>query len=184
MRSLCLALACWLWGLSAQASSLPAADLRQLKLSLGSGPSFSVQRPWPTGLSLGGSLALPWYYGQELSIGRYDLHAQYPLLREPDFMISALAGVFGELNLRSSATTQEISPIGIEMGACFSYLFSEQWRIRLNLVPGFYLTLPPIGWTFLGSASGFELAWRPLSQLELTLGFNGNGDLFALSTLF
>jgi hypothetical protein len=184
MRVLCLTWVCWLGSLAAQASSLPAADLRQFKFSLGSGPSVSVQRAWPTGFSLGGSLALPWYYGDFATIGRYDLHLQYPLLREPDFMISALAGVFGELNLRTTPTTQEIAPLGFEMGACFSYLFSEQWRIRLNLVPGFYLTLPPVGWTFLGSASGFELAWQPLSQLELTLGFNGNGDLFALSALF
>ncbi|PIQ27844.1 hypothetical protein COW36_08500 [bacterium (Candidatus Blackallbacteria) CG17_big_fil_post_rev_8_21_14_2_50_48_46] len=167
-----------------QASSLPGADAQKWVLGSGSAPALGLEFPFQDRIRLGAGGAVPFYYGAQFGISRYYAHMQYLMLANDGFYISGLAGVFGELNLPGHTLSEEISPIGIEMGACFSYLFSEQLRLRLNLIPGFYLTLPPNGWTFLSPASGFEVAWRPWAPLEISLGFNGNGDILGLNGIF
>lgn len=179
----------WLCASAAQASSLPAADANGTVLSLGSGPSLAFELPLPFNTRLGGSAGTPFYYFSRFGIANYDLRLQFPLLKQEGFMITVVAGVFGQVNLSPLPLTDPLSPVGLEMGACFSYLFSEQWRIRLNLVPGFDFFLPPenkmsFGWTFLTPASGFEVAWRFNPHFEASLGFNGNGDILSLSGIF
>ncbi len=185
----------WLTHSEAQASSLPAADATGSLVSLGSGPSLAFEFPLPLNTRLGGSAATPWYYFSRFGISNYDLHLQFPLLKQDGFLITVVAGAFGQINLRSTPDSAPLSPVGLEMGACFSYLFSEQLRLRLNLVPGFNFFLPfeepasdknetGVGWTFLTPASGFEVAWRFTPHFEASLGFNGNGDILSLSGIF
>lgn len=165
----------------AQASTLPVADSQGAILRLGSGPSLGLDLPLFPRIRLGGSLALPFYQGLDLGVGRYGLQAQFELLNQDGFLIAGFAGLFGDLNLSPHPRESALSPIGIQMGAGFAYLLHDSLRLRLNLVPGFYLTLPPVGWTFLGPGSGLEVAWRPWSRLELSLGWNGNGDMLGLN---
>jgi hypothetical protein len=178
-----------LFSSSAQASSLPVADAEKWVVSVGSGPSLALEFPLFERIRLGSSVGTPFYYGSHFGITTYDLRLQFPLLNQDGFMISIVAGLFGQVNLSSQSLKDPLSPIGLEMGACFAYLFSEQLRLRLNLVPGFDFVLPPenaglYGWTFLAPASGFEVAWRFTPQFEASLGFNGNGDILSLSGLF
>lgn len=173
----------------AQASSLPAADAQGVVISLGSGPALAIEWPMPLNTRLGASVAVPFYYFSRFGITNYDLRLQFPLLSQDGFVISVVAGLFGQVNLGPQPLSDPLSPLGMEMGASFSYLFSEQLRLRLNLAPGFDFFLPPqnsgsYGWTFLTPASGFEVAWRFTPHFEASLGFNGNGDLLSLSGIF
>lgn len=166
-----------------QASTLPGADSQGILWRVGSGPGFGLDIPLFTRTRLSGSLALPWYQDLKLGIGRYGLHVQFELLNRDGFYISGLAGLFGEINLSKNPQASALSPLGIQMGAGFAYLLHESLRLRLSVVPGFYLLLPPVGWTLLGPGTGLEVGWRPWQNVELTLGWNGNGDILGLNLL-
>lgn len=165
----------------ALASSLPRADQNGQTLSLGSAPSlaadFSLTPQWAAGFSL----AMPFYYGS-FGFLRYDLRSSYVLLEKDALTLRGIAGFYGDVNTQSQSTLQ-LAPFGIQAGIGLSYRFNEFFTGRLNIAAGISFPratglglFPPIG--------GLELAFRPYQNFEASVGFNGNGDILAISYLF
>jgi hypothetical protein len=167
--------------LSAQASTLPISDFTHLRLGLGSGPGLSVQVPVLENLSLGGSFAQPLIYGN-FGFTRYDAHLNFRLLQNETLSVSAILGVFGDVNT-SQREGLKLSPFGIEAGVAIAYRINELFTARVNIVPG--LAFPnSTGWGLFPPAGGIEVAYHPFPHLEFTAGFNGNVDILGCNYTF
>jgi hypothetical protein len=92
-----------------------------------------------------------------------------------------VAGVYGDAYFPD---LNRYSPIGLQMGAALAYKLNQQLVLRLNLVPGVSLRIPPNGWVVFPPAGGAEIGWRWSDNLEATLGYNGNGDILGLNWSF
>lgn len=165
-----------------QAAHLPAADRSKSSLMLGSAPSLGASWQFSRRLELGFSAATPFFFGDDFGNPRYSLYAQYQLLNQNGFYMGIIGGLYGDLNLRGS--TAGYSPAYLQFGAALAYDLNRQLTLRLNIVPGISLFIPPEGWLFLPPVGGVALAWRPRPWLEASLGFNGNGDILGLRYLF
>jgi len=188
--AICFKLSCALWlsGLSllgagspAQAAGLPGADRSRSQLSLGSGPSLGVSWQAFERFEFGAGVAAPFYFGPDFGTLRYSLYSQYQLLNQDGFYMGVIAGIYGDLHLPEIS---RYSAVGLQFGATLAYDLNRDLTLRLNIVPGISLLIPPEGWIFFPPVGGVALAWRPLPQLETSLGFNGNGDILAASWLF
>lgn len=168
--------------LPVSAAHLPAADRPQRSLMLGSAPSLGASLQLSRRLELGLSGATPFFFGEDFGNPRYSLYAQYQLLNQNGFYMGIIGGLYGDLNLRGS--TQSYSPAYLQFGAALAYDLNHQLTLRLNIVPGISLFIPPQGWLFLPPVGGVALAWRPQPWLEASLGVNGNGDILGLRYLF
>lgn len=165
----------------AQASTLPGADIADLRLGLGSSPGVALQIPLGEQLQLGGSAALPFFYGA-FGFTRYDVHLSYRLIQSDKLSVSAILGVFGDLNT-SQRTDLKLSPFGIEAGVGIAYKINEYFTARVNIVPG--LGFPnSTGWGLFPPAGGIEVAYHPVPELEVSAGFNGNSDILGFNYRF
>lgn len=165
-----------------QAAHLPAADRPRSSLQLGSAPSLGLSWRASQRLEFGVSTAAPFFFAEDFGNLRYNLYTQYQLLNEKGFYMGIVGGVYGDLNLRGSANSY--SPAYLQFGAALAYDLNRQLTLRLNIVPGISLLIPPDGWLFFPPVGGVALVWRPQSQWEASLGFNGNGDIAGLRYLF
>ncbi|MGV3524763.1 MAG: hypothetical protein ACO1RX_11075 [Candidatus Sericytochromatia bacterium] len=170
-----------LLGLPAQASTMPAADRLQSGLSLSSGPAGGAAWQIAERGQLGLSAAVPFYYFSDFGTQRYGAYGLYQLFYQDGFFIAGVAGVYGDLfwpDLDRYAT------VGLQMGAAFAYQLNRQLTLRVNIVPGVSLRLPPTGWVVVPPAGGVEISWRSAANLEWTAGYNGNGDILGVNWLF
>ena len=175
----------------AQASSLPAADQAITALQLSTGPSvglsWSPGPRWQTGLTV----AMPFYYFSNFGTLRYGAYSLYQFLELDGFYMAGLIGLYGDF---LPARPQQYSPIGLQMGVAMAYRLHRNWSLRLNLVPGVAWVLPPagstqeaqstIGWIVFPPAGGIELAWQVNPNLEMSIGYNGNGDILGMNWEF
>jgi hypothetical protein len=166
--------------LPAGASSLPKADLTTHSISLGTAPSLATEFALSPDLSLGASMALP-FYGS-FSFVRYDIHGGYVLVHQGPLSVRGMVGFFGDI-ATIQRSDQKLSPIGFEAGLAFSYRFFSWFTGRINIAAGISFPqssglglFPPLG--------GLELAFQPYQHFEASVGFNGNGDILALRYLF
>lgn len=165
----------------AQASTLPGADIQKLRLGLGTAPGAAIQIPLTDNLNLGGSGAMPFFYGA-FGFTRYDAHLSYRMIQTDTLSVAAILGVFGDINT-SQRTDLKLSPFGIEAGVAIAYKINEFFTARVNIVPG--LGFPnSTGWGLFPPAGGIEVAYHPLPHLEITAGFNGNSDIFGFNYSF
>ena len=165
----------------AHASSLPQADFGGLHLGLGSGPSASLEFGLSPQLALGGAIASPLLLGG-LGVARYEGHVSYRLLSSEAVDVAVIAGAFGDLNLAQRADLS-LSPFGLELGLGIAWHVTKLISVRVNIVPG--LSFPKA--SSLGlfpPAGGIEVGYHPIPALEVTAGFNGNGDLFGFNYRF
>lgn len=163
------------------ASTMPAADRSASAVSLGSGPAVGFGwQPAPR-WSFGASAAAPFYYFQDFGTLRYGAWAMYQLLEQDGFYMAGVAGLYGDVYFPDF---NRYSPVGLQLGAALAYKLNKRLTLRLNIVPGVSLRLPPVGWVVFPPAGGAEIAWRMQDQLELSLGYNGNGDILGLSWIF
>ncbi len=179
--ALCLLSLSLSWSAPLWASSLPKADLDRHTISLGTAPSLSgefvVNSKWGLGLSA----ATPFFYG-DFGFVRYSLDTSYQIFRNDNLYLRGIVGVFGDLDpLQRSGLS--LSPFGIQGGIGLAYGFSPEWTGRLNFVAG--IAFPKsTGWGLFPPAGGIELAYHPVNHYEVSIGFNGNGDILALRYLF
>ncbi len=165
----------------ARASSLPQADFQGLHFGLGSGPSASLEVALSPQLGLGGAIASPLLFGG-LGVARYEGHLSYRLLSSQAVDVAVIAGAFGDLNLSQRADLS-LSPFGLELGLGIAWHVSKLLSVRVNIVPA----LPFSQAASLGlfpPAGGVEVGYHPIPALEVTVGFNGNGDLFGFNYRF
>lgn len=158
-----------------------ADTARQLHAGLGSGPSLSVETPLFEGLSLGGSLSSPLLFNGDLTHLQYSTFINYPLYQLRGFYISGILGFYGDYHF---ASPEESSFAALQGGAAFAYDLNKQLTLRVNIVPGMALYIPPKGWTFLSPVGGAAIIWRPLPNAELSFGINGMGDILGYHWLF
>lgn len=175
----------------ARASSLPAADQAVNAFALSSGPSVALAwHPgprWQTGLTV----ATPFYYFASFGTLRYGVYSLYQFLELDGFYMAGVAGLYGDF---LPAQPQNYSPVGLQMGVAMAYRLHRDWSLRLNLVPGVAWVLPAagstqeaqstIGWIVFPPAGGIELAWQMNPYFEMSLGYNGNGDILGASWEF
>jgi len=166
------------WSLPSVASSLPAADRPNSRINFGSAPGFGVDYALDQRSSLGVNVAAPFYFSPDFGTSRYSLHTVYQVLNENGVYMGIVAGIYGDVYFPD---LKRHSPLAIQGGAAFSYDLNQKLRLRLNIVPGISLQLPPEGWVFFPPAGGFELAWQITPHIEGSLGFNGNGDILSFS---
>ncbi|HEY9842197.1 MAG: hypothetical protein ACAI44_11420 [Candidatus Sericytochromatia bacterium] len=165
----------------ALASTMPAADRLQSGLSLGSGPALGAQLNLDSRWQLGASFAVPFYFFQDFGTMRYGAYGLCRLLSQDGFFMAGVAGLYGDFSL---SDPDRYSPLGLQLGAAFAYQLNRQLTLRLNLVPGVSLRLPPNGWVVFPPAGGAEIGWRWNDSFELSLGYNGNGDILGLNWTF
>ncbi|MGE3727215.1 MAG: hypothetical protein AB7I41_16775 [Candidatus Sericytochromatia bacterium] len=140
-----------------------------------------MQIPLGEHLNLGGSAALPFFYGA-FGFTRYDAHLSYRLIQSENLSVAAILGVFGDINT-SQRTDLKLSPFGIQAGVGIAYKINELFTARVNIVPG--LGFPnSTGWGLFPPAGGVEVAYHPLPQLEVSVGFNGNSDILGFNYSF
>ncbi len=165
------------------ASSLPNAEISQ-KLGIGTGPSISADFKLNSKTSLGLSLGAPVYRGV-FTNGLYDVRLTHNFLSQNKFYLSGLIGVTGN----PAFNTKYIgSLIGVEAGVTLSYKFLPALTGRLNIIGAF----PVDGFNnntknffyFVSPASGVELGYKFTSNLEGTIGGNGQGDFLGLNLYF
>jgi len=166
------------------ASSLPDADIKQ-KIGIGTGVSFSADFKIDSRVSLGGSIASPLYQGL-FNYGRYDIRLLYKFLDQNKLSISGLVGVTGNPSFNPKYYGY---PVGGELGLAFAYQFTPQLAGRLNLVGVAPFNNSNANWNgywygYSGAPSGIELAYKLNSNVELTLGANGQGDVLGLNFAF
>jgi hypothetical protein len=165
----------------AQASTMPGADIQKLRLGLGTAPGVALQIPLAENFNLGGSAAMPFFYGA-FGFTRYDAHLSYRLIQTENLSVAGIIGVFGDINT-SQRTDLKLSPFGIQAGVGIAYKINAFFTARVNIVPG--LGFPnSTGWGLFPPAGGVEVAYHPLPQLEITAGFNGNSDIFGVNYSF
>lgn len=175
--------ALFLIGLSASPSfAFSGGDTtHRLRVGVGSGPSVSAETPLFEVLSLGGSLSSPFLYNGGLSHLQYSTFINYPLYNRDGFYISGILGVYGAYDFTAPETS---SFAAIQGGAAFAYDLNRHLTLRVNIVPGMALHLPPSGWTFLSPVGGIAILWRPQAHSEVSLGINGSGDILGYHHLF
>lgn len=175
---------------AAQASSLPTFDTdRGPVIGVGSGPSVSLNWRLTDDFAIGLSGGLNIFDGaawridpSTFGIVRYDLNGLY-LLRDggpTGVTIAAVGGLWGD----TSFLRQPIEglPVGLEGGFALSYPFLPKLIGRINFLVSYQLFASPLGYN-LGAfppAAGLELAYFPMPGLELTVGYNGQGDVVGL----
>ena len=178
--TLAATLALFLWtgqGSSAQASTMPKAEVDRSSISIGLGPSFSIDSKLGPATSLGGSLGLP-FLVEGGNSGRYDIRVTHRFLRQGAFSLSGIFGVWGNLRFDRPERSRYL---GLELGVGMAYAFTPQLTGRLNIVPGFAFPFGEGRFTdFYPPAGGFELAYRFNSGIEGTIGYNGQGDILGL----
>lgn len=162
----------------AQASSMPGADRPRTRLNLGSAPSLGLDWRLDERMALGLNVAAPFYFFSNFGTTRYSLHGVYQLMNNNGAYMALVMGFYGDLYFPELSRYPQIA---VQGGAAFAYDLNRDWTLRLNIVPGIALQLPPEGWLFFPPAGGVELAWHPGSHFEMSLGYNGNGDILALS---
>ncbi|MBC7542635.1 MAG: hypothetical protein H7338_07890 [Candidatus Sericytochromatia bacterium] len=158
-------------------------------VGIGIGPSLSFDwrlfDPFTVGASAGMTLfdgAGFNFNSSSFGVVRYDLRGMY-LLRDggaTNVTISAVAGVWGDTSFLRQPV--EGIPFGLEGGIALSYPFLPQLIARINFVAGYQFFSSPLGVNpgYFPPASGLELAYYPLPNLELTVGYNGQGDILGL----
>lgn len=166
------------------ASTLPDADITQ-KFGIGTGPAISADFKINPKTSLGFSVGSPFYKGLFLA-GNYDVRLLYKFLDQNKFALSGLIGIAGD---QPFVANRYASPFGIEAGVAMSYQFTPQVTGRLNVVGGvpIYSYGKFVGWGFynyVAPASGFEIGYKFNSNIEGTLGINGQGDVLGLNIKF
>jgi hypothetical protein len=161
----------------AKASTMPKAEVDRSSISIGLGPSVSLDSKIGPMTSLGGSLGLPFLVSGGTS-GRYDLRLTHRFLHQNNFSLSGIFGVWGNARFDQPSRSRYV---GLELGLGLAYQFTPQLTGRLNLVPGLTFPFTPGGIVdYYPPAGGFELAYRFNSGLEGTLGYNGQGDVLGL----
>jgi hypothetical protein len=175
---------------SAMASSLPAMpeDARPV-IGMGLGPSLSVDwrlfEPLSLGISAGMTLFDATSFRFDTStfgLVRYDLRGVY-LLRDggaTNVSISLIAGLWGDTSFLRQ--TVEGLPFGLQGGIALSYPFLTNLVGRINFVAGYPFFPSPSGFFsgLFAPAAGLEIAYYVSPSLELTFGYNGQGDVFGL----
>lgn len=164
-------------------STMPGADRLNSGLSLGSGPAAGGQwkLPWGDRCQLGASGAAPFFFFQDFGTLRYGAYGLCQLLNQDGFYMAGVAGLYGDVYLPDN---NRYSPLGLQLGAAFAYQLNAALTLRLNLVPGVSLRLPPTGWVVFPPAGGAEIGWKLNPNFELSLGYNGNGDILGLNWIF
>lgn len=161
----------------AKASTMPKAEVDRSSISIGLGPSVSLDSKIGPMTSLGGSLGLPFLVDGGVS-GRYDLRLTHRFLKQNNFSLSGIVGVWGNARFDKPASSRYV---GLELGLGLAYQFTPQLTGRLNLVPGLTFPFGPGRVAdYYPPAGGFELAYRFNRDLEGTLGYNGQGDILGL----
>lgn len=163
------------------ASTMPGADRPISRLNLGSAPGLGVDLALDQRTVMGLSLATPFYFASDFGTLRYSAHGMYQVLRQDGFYMALVMGIYGDLYFPDLSRHPILA---VQGGAALAYDLNSQLTLRLNIVPGISLQLPPQGWIFFPPAGGVELAWHIHSHLEGSLGFNGNGDILGLSWIF
>lgn len=162
---------------AANASTMPKAEVDRSSVSIGLGPSVSLDSKIGPVTSLGGSLGLPFLVDGGVS-GRYDIRLTHKFLQQNRFSLSGIFGVWGNARFDEPSRSRYV---GLELGLGLAYQFTPQLTGRLNLVPGLTFPFGPGRVVdYYPPAGGFELAYRFNSGLEGTLGYNGQGDILGL----
>jgi hypothetical protein len=158
-------------------------------LGLGLGPSLSFDWRLFEPLSLGFSAGMTLFDASSFrfdpaTVGtvRYDLRGQY-LLRDggaTNVTLTMIAGIWGDTSFLRQ--TVEGLPLGLQGGIGLSYPFMANLVGRINFVAGYPFFSSPTGFftSFFAPAAGLEIAYYASPNLELTLGYNGQGDIFGL----
>lgn len=171
-----------LWHATPIAHALSGADtVSRARVGVGSGPSLGTEFGIFEDLSIGLGVSSPVIFNGGFNTLQYSTFLNYQVLNQNGFYISGILGVYGNYN---PMNPQESSYAGLQGGAAFAYDLNRFLTLRLNIVPGMALHIPPSGWTFLPPLGGIALAWRPQLNTELSVGFNGNGDLLEAYWLF
>ena len=171
-------------GLSSAAPSLAFSGgdtSERLRAGVGSGPSLSGETPLFNSLSLGAGLSSPFIFKGGLSYLQYSVFINYPLYKLKGFYISGILGVYGAYNFSAPETS---SFAALQGGAAFAYDLNSELTVRVNIVPGMALHLPPNGWTFLSPVGGAAVIWRLQPNAELSVGLNGMGDILGYHWLW
>lgn len=170
------------WSPSAQASSMPKADLKgKHSISLGSAPSLGLEFSLSPKWALGAAVGMPLFY-EVSGFLRYNFYSSYTFLEADALTVRGLVGAFGDVDLYQRADVQ-LSNFGVEAGIAVAYQINQWVTARANVVPG--LAFPySTGFGLFTPSGGVEVAYRPFDNFEATLGLNGNGDIFALRYLF
>lgn len=184
MKKLLLSLAMLsLFSQAGMASSLPNAEISQ-KLGIGTGPSISVDLKLGSQTSLGLAFGSPIYRGIFTS-GLYDARLTQNFIDQGKFHLSGLIGVTGNPSFNSSYIG---SLFGGELGVALSYKFLPALTGRLNLVGGFPIDdfgkFSRYYYNFVAPSSGIELGYKFTSNIEGTIGANGQGDFLGLNVYF
>jgi hypothetical protein len=158
-----------------------ADTAKQQRAGVGSGPSLSGETPLFELLSLGGSLSSPFLFKGTLNSLQYNTFINYPLYKQKGFYISGILGFYGDYNF---ASPEDSSFAALQGGAAFAYDLNRELTLRVNIVPGMALHLPPKGWTFLSPVGGAAIIWRPQPKTEVSLGINGMGDILGYHWIF
>lgn len=179
--AICTSLTALLAAGPALASTMPAADRTATAVMLGSGPAVGFG--WSPGQrwSFGVSAAVPFFFYQDFGTLRYGAWGMYQLLEQDGFYMAGIAGLYGDVYVPDA---NRYSPVGLQLGAALAYRLNKRLTLRLNIVPGVSLRLPPAGWVVFPPAGGAEIAWRMQDNLELSLGYNGSGDILGLNWIF
>ena len=151
-------------------------------VGIGIGPSASIDWRFAPGMSLGVSSAVTVWDPSAFGVIRYDLRGMY-LLRDggaTNVTISAVAGLWGDTSFLRQPV--EGWPFGIEGGIALASPFLPQLIGRVNFVAGYQFFSSPLGVNpgYFPPAAGLELAYYPSPDLELTIGYNGQGDIVGL----
>jgi hypothetical protein len=158
-------------------------------LGMGLGPSLSFDWRLFESLSLGFSAGMTLFDAttfrfdpSTFGLVRYDLRGIY-LLRDggaTNVTLSLIAGLWGDTSFLRQ--TVEGLPVGLQGGIALSYPFMTNLVGRINFVAGYPFFPSPSGFFsgFFAPAAGLELSYYASPNLELTLGYNGQGDVFGL----
>ncbi len=169
-------------GWTPPATAFSGADTPdQWRVSAGTGPSVATEIPVVEHLSLGLGAASPLLFNGTLDRARYSGFINYQVLNQNGFYISGILGVYGDYVFADPALSSRVS---VQGGAALAYDLNRSLSLRLNIVPGFALQLPPRGWTFLSPVGGAAVIWRPTPGTELAVGLNGFGDIANFSWVF
>lgn len=167
--------------LPASASTMPRADFggadaRYFGVGIGNGLGVSLDVGLNRQFSLGGSVGTGVLGFVEAS--RYDIRAVYAFVPggRRNLSIAGILGLWGGTTYQSQY---------LEIGVGLAYPFTPAFTGRLNLVVPFYgLLAGPYYNTWGGPAGGLELAYKFQSNLEGTIGSNGQGNLLGLKIGF
>lgn len=156
----------------AQASTLPRADFEQRPLlALGGGQALglSFDVPLNANWSLGAALGSRAFVG-----ARAEFRALYRLVGADGGGRYQLAGMFG--SQAAGPAFGRLNTLAPLLGITGAYQMLPQWTLRASLA-GAYPS------SEMWRSSGIEVGYRYSSGLELTIGYNGRGDLLGLKLL-